>query len=468
MPSRRPHTYRFALLALATAAVFAPSASARAGAPKNTLPPALSGAAVDGGTLQTSTGTWTGIQPISYSYQWRRCTAAGSGCSSISGATATSYAVTSADVGSTLSAVVTARNKAGTSTSRTTPSAVVAAEPPEDASPPALSGTPTAGQTLTASTGSWDGTKPLSYAFQWERCDAADGCAAITGATAASYAASSADLGYELRASVTATNAAGSAAADSDMSATVVAPPQGSPQPSGPTPPPAPGPWALTFHDEFDGTSLDLSKWRPNWLAGTDTAITKPINSAELSCYDPAQVSEGNGMLTLAAAQRACTANNGVTYQYASGAIESYNHYQFTYGYLEARMRVPVDASGTPVDWPAFWADGTGSWPTTGEIDVMEILGGGTFCWHFHYPYGAPGGCPTVGDHGGWHVFGADWEPGSITYYYDGIPVGLVTSGVTSAPMYLIANLGVSTQHGGPLSVPAQTDIDWIHVWQHA
>src|SRR5712691_5896294 len=46
-----------------------------------------------------------------------------------------------------------------------------------------------------------------------------------------------------------------------------------------------PGDWTLTFDDEFNGHSVDLTKWRPNWLASSDTAITKPVNVHELSCY---------------------------------------------------------------------------------------------------------------------------------------------------------------------------------------
>lgn len=239
------------------------------------------------------------------------------------------------------------------------------------------------------------------------------------------------------------------------------------PPPTDPVPLGVGGTWNLKFSDEFNGTSLDLNKWRPNWLAGNDTAITKPVNDAELSCYDPKQVAVSGGVLSISAVAKNCTANNGTTYSYASGLIESYDHYQFTYGYMEAKMNLP--GTNTPVNWPAFWANGTGNWPTTGEIDVMEVLGGNSpVCWHFHYSGGAPGGCTNLSPpNTGWHTFGANWEPGKITYYYDGAQVGQVTSGVTSAPMYIIANMGLSNTYGGPVTTPAKLDVDYIRVWQH-
>jgi beta-glucanase (GH16 family) len=108
--------------------------------------------------------------------------------------------------------------------------------------------------------------------------------------------------------------------------------------------------------------------------------------------------------------------------------------FQFTYGYAEARIYVP--AAGTQIaNWPAWWMDGQ-NWPTDGEIDVLEGLAG-TAQWHFHNPSGAPGGDAGPG-YTGWHVFAMLWQPGSVTYYYDGVQVGRLTSGITASPMYLV------------------------------
>jgi beta-glucanase (GH16 family) len=71
---------------------------------------------------------------------------------------------------------------------------------------------------------------------------------------------------------------------------------------------------------------------------------------------------------------------------------------------------------------------------------------------------------------GGWHTYAANWEPGSITYYYDGVEVGRVTAGVTNAPMYLVLNLSVSNpaETAGPTLAPASMKVDYVRVWRRS
>ncbi|WP_327319406.1 glycoside hydrolase family 16 protein [Streptomyces sp. NBC_01235] len=222
-----------------------------------------------------------------------------------------------------------------------------------------------------------------------------------------------------------------------------------------------PGTWRNVFSDEFSGTALDGSKWNPNWL-GCSGCTTPPVNSAEESAYAPSQVSVSGGYLHLKAIQQPTTVN-GKTYPYVSGLVESNGKAQFTYGAFESRIYTP--ASGTQIaNWPAFWTDGQ-NWPTDGEMDVMEGLGGSA-CYHFHSSSGGPGGCAS-GSYTGWHTYGAEWKQGSVTFYYDGKQVGQITSGITSAPMYLILNNAISSIHGGPTQVPADMMVDYVRVWQH-
>jgi glucose/arabinose dehydrogenase/PKD repeat protein len=97
------------------------------------------------------------------------------------------------------------------------------AQAPANTAAPTVTGTPTVGQTLTASTGTWTGTAPISYAYQWQRCDAAAVCSNISGATSSSYALQAADKGFRMRAQVTASNGGGSSSAVSAMTAAVSA-----------------------------------------------------------------------------------------------------------------------------------------------------------------------------------------------------------------------------------------------------
>lgn len=192
--------------------------------PVNTVAPAITGTAKDGQTLTSSNGTWTGSATITYTRQWRRCDTAGANCTNISGATATTYAVTGTDVGATLRVTVTATNSAGSVTADTAATATVTGSAPANTAVPTITGTAKDGQTLTASNGTWTGSATIAYTRQWQRCNSAgSSCVAISGATDTTYAVTATDVGRRLKVAVTATNAVGNATATSTATSTVTA-----------------------------------------------------------------------------------------------------------------------------------------------------------------------------------------------------------------------------------------------------
>jgi glucose/arabinose dehydrogenase len=195
--------------------------------PSNTTPPSISGTAQQGQTLSVTAGSWTGTQPITLSEQWRRCDSSGANCTDISGATGASYALGSADVGSTIRVREAATNSQGSSYAEAAQTAVVtsgAAQPPQNVTPPAVLGSTRQGQTLTVTTGSWTGTQPITLSEQWRRCDSSGAnCTDISGATGTSYTLGSADVGSTIRVRETATNDGGSGFVDSAQTAVVTA-----------------------------------------------------------------------------------------------------------------------------------------------------------------------------------------------------------------------------------------------------
>ena len=105
------------------------------------------------------------------------------------------------------------------------------ATPPSNTAEPAISGTAEQGRTLRTSNGSWSGTQPISFAYQWVRCGADGGrpdggnCAIVSGATSRDYRLGAGDVGFRMRARVTAANADGSRTAASNPTAVVAGAP---------------------------------------------------------------------------------------------------------------------------------------------------------------------------------------------------------------------------------------------------
>jgi hypothetical protein len=192
-------------------------------APVGTGDPVISGSTVDGATLTTTTGTWTGTA-LTFSYQWVRCPADGglpdgSNCPSIPGATGSAYTLGTDDIGRRMRVQVTATNGAGSATAASNPTAVVTQSTttgaPRVVVEPSIAGTLVLGRLLVASVGTWAGETPLSYAYQWMRCGAdgglsdASNCTAIAGAQTSTYTLTSDDVGSRMRIRITASNSLG-------------------------------------------------------------------------------------------------------------------------------------------------------------------------------------------------------------------------------------------------------------------
>ena len=199
------------------------SVVSRPAAPSNTAVPVVSGSAVQGQSLSTTNGSWSG-SPTAYAYQWQDCDTAGSNCANISGATGASYTLQAGDVGHTIRSVVSATNAGGTSSATSAQTSVVSQPAaPSNTAVPVVSGSAVQGQSLSTTNGSWSGS-PTAYAYQWQDCDTAgSNCANISGATGASYTLQAGDVGHTIRSVVNATNAGGTSSATSTQTASVTA-----------------------------------------------------------------------------------------------------------------------------------------------------------------------------------------------------------------------------------------------------
>jgi hypothetical protein len=172
--------------------------------PLNTVTPVISGSSAIGSTLSSTTGTWTGTPTITYSYQWKRAGV------DIVGETNSTYVLVVADYNVAITCVVTATNAFG-SASATSNSITGTGVAPVNTVAPVISGTPTVGQTLSSTTGTWTGNPTPTYTYQWKRNGSN-----IASATSSTYTLVQADATFAITCAVTGTNVVGQAEATSN------------------------------------------------------------------------------------------------------------------------------------------------------------------------------------------------------------------------------------------------------------
>ena len=252
----------------------------------------------------------------------------------------------------------------------------------------------------------------------------------------------------------------------------------------------------LVWSDEFSGIELDRSKW--GFQIGVRDEYHGKLGNIwywgndELQYYTEDSVSVSDGVLTITASRR-----DYEGMEYTSARILTRDLASFTYGYFEARIKLPASRGM----WPAFWMmpqpsdpsstrNEYGGWSASGEIDIMEARGRipGEIGNALHY-----GGKPHVYSADSerldapiseWHTYGLDWTADCIIWYVDGKESFRVTSDQwwTSSsdgssapfdkPFYLILNLAVGGNYDGGLKPSddfesASMLVDYVRVYSH-
>jgi hypothetical protein len=158
------------------------------------------------GTLFTSgNGSWFATRPLTFEYRWTR------NGTPISGATSKTYTSVTADEGQTLRCEVRATNAFGVSSYIPSSNSSIGVSLPANTIAPVISGSTTFGSVLTTTNGTWTGTSPITFSYQWKR-----GGVPIGGATASTYTLVEADSLANITCDVTGTNVAGSTTAGSN------------------------------------------------------------------------------------------------------------------------------------------------------------------------------------------------------------------------------------------------------------
>jgi hypothetical protein len=257
-------------------------------APKNTAEPVVSGTPRTGSTLSATRGSWSG-SPTGYDYQWVRCGSDGgepdgSDCASVGGATTSKYVLGGSDVGRRMRVRVTATNADGSATAASNATAVVAsANAPVNTRRPTISGRAELGQQLRVEPGRWSGSQPITYAYQWLRCDSGgNNCVTQPGFDDDNYTVREGDIGKRLRVRVTATNGSGSSSTLTSATSVVSAPsgPPGAIKlPSGETSIP------VTSVPATERLIVDAVRFEPNVVQSLDTTISIRVKVKDTRGY---------------------------------------------------------------------------------------------------------------------------------------------------------------------------------------
>ncbi len=236
--------------------------------------------------------------------------------------------------------------------------------------------------------------------------------------------------------------------------------------------------YKLVWSDEFNGTSLDQSKW------SNETGNNNGNNNEwEYYTSRTQNCSVKDSVLTITALKE-----NYSGFNYTSARINTQNKFSFKYGKIEARIKLPYGKGM----WPAFWLLGVNinsvGWPSCGENDIMEMIGGngrtsttvfsdstvyGSAHWGGDYSRSYTLNSGTFADD--YHIFSITWDRKQIVWYVDSIAyssIDITPAGLSAFQnkFFIILNLAVGGSWPGypdnTTIFPQTMMVDYVRVYQ--
>ena len=284
------------------------------------------------------------------------------------------------------------------------------------------------------------------------------------------------------------------------LTAAAPAPSTGPTVATAPTPPAG---YHLTWHDEFDGTAIDRTKW--DFDTGTGISVfddhgrfvtfVNGWGNAEQECYTDrhANAYVAGGSLHIKAVKEDYRGGHYTSARLKTGGRGEVPLFAQRYGRVEFRAKLPT-GQGL---WPALWLlpqdEAYGGWAASGEIDVMENRGSqpdvvqGTIHYGGTSPKNVWAGqqyrLPDGGTVADWHVYGLDWQPGRLAWSVDGVVwftrdawfsrdrrgVDRPWPAPFDRPFFVVINLAVGGQFGGnpaaATTFPQEMLVDYVRAY---
>lgn len=232
---------------------------------------------------------------------------------------------------------------------------------------------------------------------------------------------------------------------------------------------------SLKWSDEFDGDQLNTGDW--TYEIGDGCPDLCEWGNNELQDYSDSDSNSKveNGKLIITARK-----NGG---DYTSARIKTQDKVEFQYGRIDVRAKLP---KGQGI-WPAIWMLGANidqvSWPMSGEIDIMELVGHEPETVHGTVHFDDGGYKTSTGDtelssgtySDQFHVYSLVWEKNQIRWYVDNeLFHNFSASGLNvypfNAPFFFIMNVAVGGNWPGPpdqtTEFPQEMVVDYIRVFE--